>query len=170
MSGASNTTPICRCPFSGSNLMIPSTNFSHIINISTPETSPNPRARMVNINLYIQKWYMLYVQPVRDFPPVTLNEGYCVSPKFTCKFKIPLVLLHPISTSRLYGTYVSQELLKLPINSDLAQYLKPHIMQNVFAETRRSFREFNIVFDIKVVKIDLANYQECDSYRNRNLI
>ncbi|KAJ1428143.1 hypothetical protein SESBI_09147 [Sesbania bispinosa] len=164
-------THICRCPFSGSNLVIPSTNYSHTISNATPETSPNPEIRMATIDLQIQEWYMLFVQPMKDFPPVTLDEGYCVSPKFTCKFKIPLFLLNSSHTTPfLCDSYVSQELRKLPIDFDLAQYLKPHIMQNAFTLARRSSVEFKIVFNIKVVKIDLANYQECDRYHNRHLI
>jgi hypothetical protein len=31
-------------------------------------------------------------------------------------------------------------------------------------------KEFKIVFDIKVVDIDLADYNECDGYRRRGLV
>ncbi|KAJ1402796.1 hypothetical protein SESBI_27787 [Sesbania bispinosa] len=124
MSIATNTTPICHCPFSCSNLMI-ATNYSHTINIATVETSPNPTVKMATIDLRIHKWYILFVQTVKDFPPVTLDEGYYVSSKFTCKFTIPLVHLHSsLSTPLLCDSYVLPELLKFPINSGLAQYLK----------------------------------------------
>ncbi|KAK2412885.1 serine/threonine/tyrosine-protein kinase HT1 [Trifolium repens] len=57
-------------------------------------------------------------------------------------------------------------LATLPISKSLASYIEPLIVQNSIEIAQISGeKEFKIVFDIKVVEIDLADYHDCDRYR-----
>ncbi|GAU12725.1 hypothetical protein TSUD_122170 [Trifolium subterraneum] len=59
----------------------------------------------------------------------------------------------------------------LPISAGLASYIEPFIVHNAVEMGQRcGDKEFKIVFDIKVVDIDLADYNECDGYRRRGLV
>ncbi|AES69222.1 hypothetical protein MTR_3g025580 [Medicago truncatula] len=50
-------------------------------------------------------------------------------------------------------------------------FKEPHIVQNAIELGNKSpNKEFKIVFDVKVVEIDLADGHECDGYRRRDLI
>lgn len=174
----SSSTPTPTSPFlflDPSNLKIPSTHYSHTISLGPSPVSNESKG--VTIELHIQGWYKLYLEPLRGIPPVTMDKCYSVSPKCSYKFKIPLFLFladnnnNTSSTNYIVDSYTSQQLVKLPIGLGLARYLQPHIVNNAMALVRTSpTTECKVVFDVKVVKIDLADHQECDGYRRRGLV
>lgn len=162
-------TPTSPIPIS--NLKIPGNNYHHTMSIETLETTPNNNeVKEATIEIQVQGWYQLYVQPLKDHLPKSMENGYIMSPKFTYEFKLPLSDLTNI-TLHLCFPYISQELAKLPMSSGLAMYLKPHIFQNVMAMTQQNpTLEFKLVFDVKVVTVDFADHQECEGYRRRYLV
>ena len=104
---------------------------------------------------------------------MTMDEDYFVSPKFTCTFKVPLFLLTYTVDPFLCDKFISTILASMPIGSCVAQFIKPHILQNSVALAEMndgSTSVFKMVYDVKVVKIDLADAQECDGYRRCGLI
>ncbi|KAK7411341.1 hypothetical protein VNO78_02774 [Psophocarpus tetragonolobus] len=169
MLSSSSTPQKCPSPFSNSMLIIPSNNYSHTMKVGPPEPQgPNPlEVRVITVELQVQQWYKLYVEPTRGCRVVTLEDNYLVSPKFTWKFKFPL--FHSASKFSC-ELCINGELDKLPISHDLGQYLKPFIVSSVVELAQPVLREFKLVFDVKAVKIDLVNHIECDHYRRRGLV
>ncbi|XP_058782494.1 uncharacterized protein LOC131656979 [Vicia villosa] len=156
--------------FFQSNLKIPSKNYSHTMSIETLEISQdNIEEKGATIELHIQGLYKLYVQPFKALPPLTMENYFIVSPKLSYKLKIPLLFL--IEKPTFSPLYVAQKLAKLPISSSLAAYLEPHIVQNAVELGRKcGNKEFKIVFDVKFVEIDLADYSECEGYETCGLV
>ena len=140
------------------------------MSIGTPEISPNiTNEKVATIDLHVQGFYKLYIQPFKGIPPLTMENSFIESPKYGYKLKFPLLFLTKNPT--LFSFCVSQKLEKLPISSGLAAYIEPHIVQNAIELGNKSpKKEFKIVFDVKVVEIDLADSRECDGYRRRGLI
>jgi len=138
--------------------------------IGTPEISQNSsEEKEATIDLHVQGLYKLYIQPFQGLPPLSMEKGFTVSPKFTYKLKFPLFYL--MKNPHFFSFCVSQKLAKLPISPSLAAYIEPHIVQNAIEMGKRSQdMEFKIVFDVKVVEIDLADCGECDGYRSRGLV
>ncbi|XP_058782495.1 uncharacterized protein LOC131656980 [Vicia villosa] len=170
MSSSSNSTNHLSFPFFQSNLKIPSKNYSHTMTIETPEISQDIiEEKGATIELHIQGLYKLYVQPYKALPPLTMENDFIVSPKLSYNFKIPLLFL--IEKPTFSPLYVAQRLAKLPISSDLAAYLEPHIVQSAVELGRKcENKEFKIVFDVKFVEIDLADNCECEGYLRRGLV
>jgi hypothetical protein len=167
MSSSSNPFPF---PSSQSNFNIPSKNYAHTMTIGTPEISQNSsEEKEATIDLHVQGMYKLYIQPFQGLPPYSMEKGFMVSPKFTYKLKVPLFYL--MKNPNFFSFCVSQKLAKLPISPSLAAYIEPHIVHNAIEVGNRSPNmEFKIVFDVKVVEIDLASSGECDGYRRSGLI
>ncbi|XP_058767644.1 uncharacterized protein LOC131641355 [Vicia villosa] len=170
MSCSSNPTNHLSFPFFQSNLQIPSKNYSHTMTIETLEISQESiEEKGATIELHIQGLYKLYVQPFKALPPFTMENDFIVSPKLSYNFKIPLLFL--IEKPTFSPLYVAQRLAKLPISSDLAAYIEPHIVQNAVELGRKcESTEFKIVFDVKFVEIDLADYSECEEYGTCGLV
>ncbi|MED6130606.1 hypothetical protein PIB30_002198 [Stylosanthes scabra] len=165
-------------PFSKSQLlMIPSTNFSFTLKIERIETSTsssssqssNNKLQEFIIELQVQEWYKLYVEPIQGYTPLTMEEDYIVSPKFSCIFKVPLLILTNTIDPLLCDKFISSCLDSVPIGISLARFLRPHIVQHAtkLAAQMNHGRPnlFKMVYDVKVVKIDLAmtNAQDCGS-------
>ncbi|CAJ2665090.1 unnamed protein product [Trifolium pratense] len=164
---SSSTNPTI---FPQSNFNIPSKNYSHTM---TPETldisTNNIEEKVATIELYVQGFYKLFVQPFYGFKPLATEREFIVSPKYEYKLKFPLFLVS--KNPHLFPFCVSQKLATLPISTGLASYIEPFIVRNAIQmEQRNEDKEFKIVFDVKVVEIDLADYHECDGYRKRGLI
>ncbi|XP_020236390.1 uncharacterized protein LOC109815965 [Cajanus cajan] len=161
-----SSTHTCPCPISNSTLKIPSTNFSHTMSMATPQAS-NMEPKSMIVELHIQGWNKVYVEPTRGYPLFTTDEAFMVSPKFTCHFKVPPF----VSVSKVTcGPHVTRELDKMPFSHALAGYLRPFIVDALVEFAKTGLVGFKVVFDVKVVKIDLANYHECDYYRRRGFV
>jgi len=167
MSSSSNPLPFSS---SQSNFNIPSKNYAHTMTIVAPGISQNSSdEKEATIDLNVQGLYKLYIQPFQGLPPFSMEKGFIVSPKFTYKLKFPLFFLR--KNPNLFSLCVSQKLAKLPICPSLAAYIEPHIVHNAIEMGKRSQdMEFKIVFDVKIVEIDLADSCECDGYRGRGLV
>nr|AFK48176.1 unknown [Medicago truncatula] len=170
MSSSSNPTNPFPFPSSQSNFNIPSKNYAHTMTIGTPEISQNSfEEKEATIELHVQGLYKLYIQPFQGLPPLSMERGFIVSPKFIYKLKFPLFYLR--KNPNFFSFCVSQKLAKLPISPSLVAYIEPHIVQNAIEVGNRSQdMEFKIVFDVKVVEIDFADIVECDGYRRRGLV
>ncbi|KAL1291349.1 hypothetical protein AAHE18_20G194900 [Arachis hypogaea] len=161
-------TPIqfcCFSPFSYSQLlMIPSTNCNFTLRIERIETSSssqtnNNKLQEFIIELHVQEWYKLYVEPIQGYPPLTMDEDYFVSPKLTCNFKVPLLVLTHIVDPLLCDKFISTCLDSFPIGICVAKFIRPHIVQNITKLAHMNHGKpnmFKMVYDVKVVKIDLA--------------
>ncbi|KAK7304690.1 hypothetical protein VNO77_42576 [Canavalia gladiata] len=170
----------CPSPFANSsNLRIPSTTYTHTTYIEVALASEQPESRVgleIIIELRIEGWYKLYIEPIRGCPPVTLDETYIESPKFTYRFKVPLFLYSDPSSFPMVSfcrdSYIAEELSKLPISLSLAEYLKPHVVDDCLSLVQMQMHSlgFKLAFEIKIVKIDLASHQECDAYRSNGFI
>ncbi|XP_058751336.1 uncharacterized protein LOC131624412 [Vicia villosa] len=169
MSSSSNPTNPFSFPFYYSKLKIPSKNYTHTMSTETPEIpQDNTQEKVAKIELDIQVFYKLYVQPFKGLPPLATESDFIVSPNIKYKLEIPLFFL--IKNPNFSSFDVAQKLAKLPISHDLAAYIEPHIVQNAVELGRRSGNKgFKIVFHVKVVEIDLANTRECEGYRRRGL-
>lgn len=140
------------------------------MSLGTPETSQNNEEKGATIELHVQGFYKLYVELFKGVPPLTTEKGFIMSPKFRYKLKVPFFFLTNYN-AHFCALFVSQKLAKLPISLGLATYIEPHIVQNVISLGKRSLdKEFKVVFDVKVVEIDLADNRECDGFRKRGLI
>ncbi|MED6174421.1 hypothetical protein PIB30_068797 [Stylosanthes scabra] len=162
----------CFSPFPNSQLLkIPSTNFSFTLKIERIETSSssqtnNNKLQEFIIELHVQEWYKLYVEPIQGYTPLTMEDDYIVSPKFTCIFKVPLLTLTHTIDPLLCDKFISSCLDSVPIGISLARFIRPYIVQHtkkLAAQMNHSRPNlFKMVYDAKVVKIDLyvANAQE----------
>ncbi|XP_045829077.1 uncharacterized protein LOC123920801 [Trifolium pratense] len=151
------------------NVNIPTKIYSHTMTLETLENSTNNiEEKVATIELYIQGYYKLFVQPFYGFQPVATENNFIVSPKYRYGLKFPLFL---ITKNRNFLPFiVSQKLEKLPISTGLASYIKPLIVDNAIEMGQRNGdKEFKIVVDVKVVELDLADYGECDGYRRHGL-
>ncbi|KAK7411340.1 hypothetical protein VNO78_02773 [Psophocarpus tetragonolobus] len=163
MSSSSIPTPKCLSPFSNSMLNIPSINYNHTMKMETlDKASQNGLIKIFTIELQIQHWYKVYVEPYKGCELFTLEEDYLVSPKFSWNFMFPFLLSSSKITCQLR---VEEELNKLPLSHGLVQYLKPLIVDSVFESAQTSPKDFRFDFDVRVVKIDLADHEECENYR-----
>ncbi|CAJ2639261.1 hypothetical protein L195_g017119 [Trifolium pratense] len=153
-----------------SNFNIPSKNYSHTMTLETLEISTNNiEEKVATIELYVQGFYKLFVQPFYGFQPLATENDFIVSPKYRYKLKFPLFLV--TKNPYFLPFSVSQNLATLPISTGLASYIEPFIVHNAIEMGQRNGdKEFKIVFDVKVVELDLADYRECDGYRRRGLI
>jgi hypothetical protein len=170
---SSSTNPTNHIPphfFPQPNLKIPSKNYSHTIATQILEISTNNiEEKVATIELYVQGFYKLFVQPFYGLQPLATERDFIVSPKYRYKIKFPLFLV--TKNPYFFPFSVSQKLTTLPISTSLASYIEPFIVQNAIEMGQISGdKEFKIVYDIKVVEIDLADYYECDGYRRRGLI
>ena len=95
MSSSSNPTNLFPFPFSESNHKIPGKNYSHTMSIGTPEISTNiTNEKVATIDLNVQGFYKLYVQPFKGIPPLTMENSFIESPKYGYKVKVSSSLSH----------------------------------------------------------------------------
>jgi hypothetical protein len=148
-----------------SKFKIPSKNYSHTMTSEIIQSSTNNiEKRVATIELYVQGFYKLCVQPIYGFQPLPIERDFIGSPIYRYNFNFPLFFVNKNPSFFSFG--VSQGLATLPISKSLASYIEPLIVQNSIEIAQISGeKEFKIVFDIKVVEIDLADYHDCNRYR-----
>ncbi|KAK7304238.1 hypothetical protein RJT34_15375 [Clitoria ternatea] len=115
----------------------PSINHTHTMTLQTrQQASPDPSGfKVATVELQVQACYKLFIEPQNHTPVEPFDS--ILTPKFPTNFKLS----------------------KLPISSDLAHYLKPHILQNAFGYAQRyPNTEFKLLFDVKCLNIQLINY------------
>ncbi|WJX33970.1 hypothetical protein P8452_22127 [Trifolium repens] len=129
----------------------------------------NIHQKIATIELCVQGFYKLFVQPYYGIRLIPSERNFIVSPIYKYNFNFPLIFA--INNPSYFPVIVSQKLATLPISNGLTSYIAPFIVQNGIEIGRiNGDKEFKIVYDIKVVEMDLANYIECDGYRRRRLV
>ncbi|CAJ2643064.1 unnamed protein product [Trifolium pratense] len=147
-------------------LKIPSKIYNHTISAETTKVSTNSSdEKAITIELHVQGFYKLFVQPLAGLQPIPTESDFIVSPIYKYSFKIPLFYLSILSF------ILSRRLANLPISKDLANYIEPYIVENCISMGQQfGEKEFKIVFYIEVVEIDLADCEDCDDYRRRGIV
>ncbi|XP_045802954.1 uncharacterized protein LOC123896630 [Trifolium pratense] len=147
-------------------LKIPSKIYNHTISAETTKVSANSSdEKAITIELHVQGFYKLFVQPLAGLQPIPTESDFIVSPIYKYSFKIPLFYLSILSF------ILSRRLANLPISKDLANYIEPYIVENCISMGQQfGEKEFKIVFYIEVVEIDLADCEDCDDYRRRGIV